>query len=961
MIHRFELSSFPDRFLRPFYSDFGWEPAKSSKIGTRAVALFAGMGCLAMAIIGCGAGIRTASGVLQVSPQTVDFGSVGIGQTAQRSVSVVNVGSSSVGISQLNLSNQAFSILSNEKFPITIPPNGSQSISIGFAPVASSSYSGQITVMDSSSSPVAQLALQGQGTNGGILSMSSQSLNFGDVSVNSTQTQNLTLTSTGTSPLTINSATISGAGFTIVGGSLPATLNPTQSLTLQVQFLPTATGAASGQLTITSNSASGTTSIVTLSGTGSTGLSSQASPQLTVSAASLSFGSVTDNTATTQSLTLTSTGTSPVTINSATISGADFAIVGGSLPATLNPTQSLTLQVQFLPTTTGTASGQLTITSNSSTGSTAVVSLSGTSTAAPSPQLSVSAASLSFGSVTDNTATAQSLTLTSTGTSPVTVNSATISGTGFTLVEGSLPATLSPTQSLTLQVQFLPATTGAASGQLTITSNSSTGSTAVVSLSGTSTAAPSPQLSVSAASLSFGSVTDNTATTQSLTLTSTGTSPVTISSATISGAGFAIVGGSLPATLNPTQSLTLQVQFLPTTTGTASGQLTITSNSSTGSTAVVSLSGTSTAAPSPQLSVSAASLSFGSVTDNTATAQSLTLTSTGTSPVTINSATISGAGFTILGGSLPATLSPTQSLTLQVQFLPATTGAASGQLTITSNSSTGSTEVVSLSGTSTAAPSPQLTLSASSLSFGSVTVNTSTTQSLTLTSTGTAPVTVNSATISGTGFTLVEGSLPATLNPTQSLTLQVQFLPTTTGTASGQLTITSNSSTGSTAVVPLSGTSTAAPSPQLTLSASSLSFGSVTDNTATTQSLTLTSTGTSPVTVNSAAISGAGFTLVGGSLPATLNPTQSLTLQVQFLPTTTGAASGQLTIASNSSTGSTRGSVSERDEHCSAKSTADAKCFKPELWQRDRQYGNDAVVDPDLDWNVTRNGELCAD
>ena len=60
----------------------------------------------------------------------------------------------------------------------------------------------------------------------------------------------------------------------------------------------------------------------------------------------------------------------------------------------------------------------------------------------------------------------------------------------------------------------------------------------------------------------------------------------------------------------------------------------------------------------------------------------------------------------------------------------------------------------------------------------------------------------------------------------------------------------------------------------------------MTMNTATTLPLTLTSTGTSPVTVNSASITGAGFTIVGGSLPVTLNPAQAVTLQVQFKPTT---------------------------------------------------------------------------
>jgi hypothetical protein len=322
---------------------------------------------------------------------------------------------------------------------------------------------------------------------------------------------------------------------------------------------------------------------------------------------------------------------------------------------------------------------------------------------AVNPQLSESASTLSFGSVTVNSSATQSLTLTSSGTSPVTVNSASISGAAFSLVGATLPATLNPGQSISLQVQFKPAATGSATGNLTISSNSTTGGTAVVSLSGTGTAAANPKLTLSATTLSFGSVAVNSSTTQSLSLTSSGTSPVTVNSASISGAAFSIVGATLPATLNSGQSITLQVQFKPTATGLATGNLTISSNSTTGGTAVVSLSGTGTTANS-QLTLSATTLSFGSVAINSSTTQSLTLTSSGTSPVTVNSASISGSGFTIVGGSFPITLNPNQSATVQVQFKPTAAGSVTGNLTISSNSTNGSTAVVSLSGTGTATP-----------------------------------------------------------------------------------------------------------------------------------------------------------------------------------------------------------------------------------------------------------------
>jgi hypothetical protein len=262
--------------------------------------------------------------------------------------------------------------------------------------------------------------------------------------------------------------------------------------------------------------------------------------------------------------------------------------------------------------------------------------------------------------------------------------------------------------------------------------------------------------------------------------------------------------------LNAGQSMALTVQFKPTTAGTVSGQLTISSNSTTGGTSTVAVSGTGTAAPNPQLTVSPGSLALGSVTVNSATTQSVTLTSSGTSAVTVNSASISGAGFSITAGTFPATLNAGQSMTLTVQFKPTATGTVSGQLTISSNSTTGSTSTVALSGTGAAAPDPELTVSASSLSFGSLEVDTSTTKTVTLTSSGTSAVTVNSASTSGPDFTVVSGSLPTTLNPGQTVTVTVQFKPTIAGTLTDQLTISSNSITGSTTQVALSGTATAA-------------------------------------------------------------------------------------------------------------------------------------------------------
>jgi hypothetical protein len=146
-------------------------------------------------------------------------------------------------------------------------------------------------------------------------------------------------------------------------------------------------------------------------------------------------------------------------------------------------------------------------------------------------------------------------------------------------------------------------------------------------------------------------------------------------------------------------------------------------------------------------------------------------------------------------------------LALTLPFLEGCGGAVVRE---TASPTTASTPPATPPTTSPAPANPQLMLSATTLSFGSVPVNTAATQTLTMTSSGTTAVTVNSAAITGAGFSLVGGSLPATLNPAQPLALQVQFEPTSAGAQTGQITISSNSTSGGTSVVALSGAGTAA-------------------------------------------------------------------------------------------------------------------------------------------------------
>ena len=433
-----------------------------------------------------------ATGLLIALPGAVDFGTVAVGQKAASTVTFINKSADPIEISQLSLTGQSFSASSQSNLPYTLAAGSTIKMTVEFVPVASGDAQGQLSVTTSvSKAPAAVVSLKGKGAVAGapILSIKSTKLSFGDVPLNTPSTQSITMTSTGSVPVTISSATISGAGFTVSGSTFPVTLKSNQSLKLNVQFDPAVAGTVAGQLTITSDASTNGTAVIDLSGTGTTTAAGTGTPTLGIDKTSLSFGDVAVKVPSTQPITLTSAGTSSVTISAATITGAGFSVSGTTFPITLNPGKSATVNVQFDPTVTGAVTGQLTISSNSFANSTAVISLSGTGTTTAAgtgtPTLSINATSLPFGDVTVGVPSTQPITLTSTGTSSVTISAATITGAGFSVSGTTFPITLNPGQSATVNVQLDPTVAGAVTGQLTISSNSSTSGTAVISLSGT--------------------------------------------------------------------------------------------------------------------------------------------------------------------------------------------------------------------------------------------------------------------------------------------------------------------------------------------------------------------------------------------------------------------------------------------------------------------------------------------
>ncbi|MGC1835619.1 MAG: choice-of-anchor D domain-containing protein, partial [Candidatus Acidiferrales bacterium] len=711
----------------------------------------------------------------------------------------------------------------------------------------------------------------------GVLSASATSLTFGSVAVGNNATQSLTVTNTGTATVTISQATMSGAGFSVIGGNPSGTIPVGQTSTIQVQFAPTTAGAITGSLTVISD-ASNSPLMISLSATGTqTGLA--------VAPFALTFGNVVVGQTGTQSVELTNTGTTNVVINLATVTGNGFGISGLSLPKTLTAGQSLSFNVQFAPTTAGAATGSIAFTDNAPTSPQTVTLVgSGVST---SSALTANPGSVSFGNVSVGSNGQQTITLTNSGNTSATISTVATSGAGFTAVGLSTPLTLAASQSTSFVAQFAPTTAGTASGSITITSNAND-PTISIPLTGTGVQG---SLTANPSSINFGSLLVGAGGSVNITLTNSGTASVTISQGSASGIGFSMTGLSVPATLTAGQTTTFTAKFSPTAAGAATGNISIASNAP-GSPLTIALTGSGTTGQA-QLTMSPASVSYGNVAVGSSATQTITLTNSGNATLTVSQASASGTGFSVSGASWPMTINAGSSGSFSAVFAPTSAAAATGSISVVSNAP-GSPAAIALSGTGVQG---QLGASPASVNFGSVNVGSSGSQTVTLTNSGSASLTISQATASGTGFSVSGITTPLTLGAGQSASFTAKFSPTSAGSVSGSVSIVNNGPNSPISVA-LNGSGTAT-APQLSISPASVSYGNVAVGSSVPQTITLTNSGNGTLTVTQASASGTGFSVGGASWPMTINAGSSGSFSAVFAPTSAGAATGSISVVSN--------------------------------------------------------------
>jgi hypothetical protein len=472
---------------------------------------------------GVGTGLLTVRGGLIVNG-VFNFGAVAAGQSSSQQFTLTNGGTQTITVRRVVTQPPFTSMTSCGS---ALMPASSCTVTVTYAPAGAgtggsgSSLPGTdmgtlIMESDAQSSPDV-IDLEGQAAAGGgtagtpariSSSLSESALSFGGTTVGDLSSpQNLMLTNTGTSLLTVSSASAT-SDFTVQNGC--GTVASGDSCMIVVRSTPQATGTRIASLEIASNGAD-SLEYVTLLGSG-------LSPPLTFSPGSIGFGDLLVGKSATLPVQITNSGSSAVTFTSVTASG-EFAVTG-NCPATggsLPPQVTCAEQVTFNPHSAGASSGAISFDTSASS-LPLQVPLSGVGVL---PELSATPASVSFGNVALGTFASVEVEFSNLGTTPITGLAATATG-DYAVTSPCAQSTLAAGASCALQVTFTPAATGARAGSLGIVS-SDPGSPLVVPLTGTGVLSGSFALTVDGSATATATVTSGNYATFSLLVAPTGT------------------------------------------------------------------------------------------------------------------------------------------------------------------------------------------------------------------------------------------------------------------------------------------------------------------------------------------------------------------------------------------------------------------------------------------------------
>jgi N-acetylneuraminic acid mutarotase len=483
----------------------------------------------------------------------------------------------------------------------------------------------------------------------------------------------------------------------------------------------------------------------------------------------------------------------------------------------------------------------------------------------------------------------------------------------YTYKGPALPVELATGQSFDITVSFTPTALTTSNATLTIVSNANNASTMDIVFTGRGRG-PEALIELSTVFLSFGSVSQGSTDTRQLEISNPGETDLSVSDIVFLGNTsnvYSLPGLNLPIIVAPGMSHFLTVQFAPTSNTQYSGRIKIVSNAANDKAKICDFAG-SGGFVSKTIDLNTTFIRMEGVEFGTYAEETFEIRNTGQGALTVFSNAIANDPYKqfeliYASGEPPFEIPAGGKHEVTVRFTPQGEGSFNADLYINSNADNGVQKNISLVGVGYFPAVSEIDFEPVPLDFGSILPSTSKEAVFQILSVGGMSLRIENLELDTNPdgvFSFNSISLPSTLTTGGKKSVTFNFEPKATGPFHGTIRILSNALGYEDVVIDILGYGATKEGVDATLSVSTVDFGMVKLSEDMSEQVTITSTGTEDLIVQSVMIDGidaSAFSYSNFYPPDTLKPGESATIKITYAPTSVGDQTAVLHLQSNMS------------------------------------------------------------
>ncbi|MBN2090596.1 choice-of-anchor D domain-containing protein, partial [candidate division KSB1 bacterium] len=805
-----------------------------------------------------------------LSSDTLIFGTVPTSSYQQMQLGIKNEGEKDLRIDSLKFFHQAYSA---PKDTLHVRPGRTRELTINFKPTVPETIKSTMRIFhnDPSVSGISFVELIGVGRepNSQKIFVEQKEINFGDVAVGESGTQQLAIQNKGELPLQITNVQSSQTYFKPL--KLELTLQPGETAPIDIMFSPQAIDTLKGKLTITSNDPEIPKIDVNLIGVGK----KVNKPDIWTSTDTLYFGNVKVGRSRSQLLKVQNNGDKTLTISKLMMYASQFSF-NSALEFSLEPAAYRWIEISYLPDALAFQKGYLLIISNDPDTDTLRVGLAGQGVETSPPQIKVEPYELVF----DTTAIGQekSLWLHITNTGDEVLQIQKVLTTPEQFKTNSNGFSLLTNQPYYLTVTFKPDQIGFLNGYLQIISNDPVLDTLKVNLSGFGRNAHPAKIYLATNQFDFGTIGVGKSETQNILVSNRGEASLTIEKVESTDQQFTCHVKNL--IIPPQGSNYLPVVFTPGSVGSVSAAVKIYNNDPTNNQKTITVHGTGRSLYPAMISVSPEQLNFDNVPIGRQVEKNVWIFNKGEQKLTITKIQIVGQQFTAPVRSY--TIDAGKFLALPVTFRPSQTGQINARLFVYSNVNPDEPVDIALTGVGRELNPAQISVKPEYLNFGAVPVNGHLSKNLYIYNNGEVPLNITQIYTENNLFSV--NTSVFTINPNRSQLLIVTYSPNQMSITQTSLVLISNSTKNSTLKVPLEGQGRSAYPAQMVVRPDTIKLGSVPQYREKTYPVEIQNAGEVVLNINRITSGDDEFAIPADETSFELQPGQKRHVSVKFNP-----------------------------------------------------------------------------